>query len=90
LGIDSDVQYAEYESRAVGRGDLLILGTDGIWETRNPEGELFGKNRLREVIRSLGNRPVSEIAKALEEHLDMYRGRFNPEDDITFVLIRLK
>jgi sigma-B regulation protein RsbU (phosphoserine phosphatase) len=90
LGIDAETQYEEYQYEDVRRGDLLILGTDGIWETRNPAGELFGKDRLRGLIRALGNRPARDIAAAIEKTLDEYRGDATQQDDITFVAIRVK
>ncbi len=90
LGIDIDVQYVEYESNSLRSGDILLLGTDGIWETRNANDELFGKDRLRELIRGVSSHSAKEIAQEIEQQLDRYRGHANAEDDITFVLIRLK
>ena len=30
-----------------------MIGTDGIWESRNPAGEFYGKDRLRDLTREL-------------------------------------
>ena len=69
---------------------MLILGTDGIWETRNPEGELFGKDRLRDLIRKARGGSAREIAEAIEKTLDEYRGDATQQDNIMFVAIRVK
>src|SRR6185369_11951702 len=84
LGIDAETQYEEYQSE-IRSGDVLILGTDGIWETRNPEGELFGKERLRDLIRKARGGSAREIAEAIEKTVDEYRGHGTQQDDITFV-----
>jgi len=89
LGIFPEIEYQEYTSRALCPGDILILGTDGIWETRNPAGELFGKERLRDLIREMSGQSAKEMAEAIEKRLDEYRGTGSQQDDITFVLIRL-
>ena len=90
LGVVPDTEYEEYRSNSLAPGDIVILGTDGIWETMNQGGELFGKDRLRDLMREHSNEPVAEIAAALERTLDAYRGACTQMDDITFVVIRLK
>ncbi len=32
-------------------GQILLIGKDGIWETHNESGEMFGKKRLSTLIR---------------------------------------
>lgn len=32
-------------------GQVTAIGNDGIWETRNSAGEMFGKERLLRLIR---------------------------------------
>ena len=90
LGIAPDTQYEEYQSNDIHSGDILILGTDGIWEARNPAGEMFGKDRLRDAIRAHHTRPAAEIAQAIERALDEFRGTAVQHDDVTFVAIRVK
>jgi sigma-B regulation protein RsbU (phosphoserine phosphatase) len=89
LGIFPETAYAEFTSKSLCPGDILLLGTDGIWETSNPAGEMFGKERLRDLIREIASRTASEMAEAIETRLDEYRGAGSQNDDITFVLIRI-
>ncbi|WP_197446857.1 PP2C family protein-serine/threonine phosphatase [Tautonia plasticadhaerens] len=67
----------------------LLVGTDGIWETRSPDGVEFGKDRLREVIRDHRDAPSQQIADAITAALLDYRGDGHQDDDITFVLVKL-
>ncbi len=89
LGIMDDGQYDEYTASGLKAGDLLFVGTDGIWEMRNGSGEFFGKERLRKLLQKYHARPAAEIADLLEESLRQFRGDVTPQDDVTFVVARL-
>jgi hypothetical protein len=67
-----------------------VLGTDGLWEMRDPSGEMFGKDRLRDLMRHHRAEPVAEIAAAIEGSLDAFRAGGTQMDDVTFLVIRLK
>lgn len=90
LGIVPDTVYDEFRSESLLTGDIVILGTDGIWETRDRSGQMYGKDRLRDLMRQYRYESVSELARAIEDSLDMYRAGGTQMDDITFVVIRLK
>ena len=49
LGIFSNSSYKESE-RQIASGKIVVIGTDGIWETTNSSGEMFGKKRLQTII----------------------------------------
>ena len=38
LGIEPDWTYHEFSREGWSPGEVIVLGTDGIWETRNPQG----------------------------------------------------
>ena len=42
LGVDDDAVYDEARHPLI-PGNIIIIGTDGIWEARNLQGEMFGK-----------------------------------------------
>jgi serine phosphatase RsbU (regulator of sigma subunit) len=89
LGVDDDMTYDEYTRQGLAPGDLIVIGTDGIWEAVNPEGEMYGKQRLREVVRSNARAPLAGIADAIEADLRRFRGSAPQRDDITFVVVRI-
>lgn len=88
LGIETDINYLDYDIPGLNDGDLLIIGTDGIWDTRNDDGERFGKDRLREIVRTHIARPAAEVATLLEAELTTFRQNRPPVDDVTFVIVR--
>jgi sigma-B regulation protein RsbU (phosphoserine phosphatase) len=90
LGIDSDWQYQEHLSDALRPGDILVLGTDGIWECFNPNNEQFGKDRMRETIRAASKGSAEDIATAITDACTRWRGDREQDDDITLVVTKLK
>ena len=50
----------EQEIHDLKEGQVIFLGTDGIWEAHNPEGELFGKERLYNTIRENGTKSAGK------------------------------
>jgi serine phosphatase RsbU (regulator of sigma subunit) len=89
LGMIEDEEYEQYSYSGLGRGDVLVIGTDGIWEMANVNGQMFGKDRLRAIIREHHVRPAREIADVLESTLAVFRGPASAQDDVTFVVIKI-
>ena len=88
LGIFDDAGYVQSE-RDVLPGQILIIGTDGIWEMHNPEGEMFGKDRLKDIIRSHAGFSAAEIVHNIMSTLEQFRYPLKKEDDVTLVVIKI-
>jgi serine phosphatase RsbU (regulator of sigma subunit) len=89
LGVMEDTRYAEQTSAALRPGQVLFIGTDGVWEMPDAKGEQFGKDRLREVLRDHADRPADEIARVVRERLTTFRGDEKSVDDVTFVVVKI-
>jgi phosphoserine phosphatase RsbU/P len=89
LGVDAAIPYHE-SSAAIEDGQVLFIGTDGLWETSNEKGELFGKDRLKEVIRRHASQSAREILLAVHTAAEEFRGELKQEDDLTIVVIKLQ
>lgn len=81
--------FACYDSTPLqlSNGDVLLVYSDGLTEAENRQGEMFGEERVREILRKEG-RAGSEVLerKLLEAIEDFTQGR-SQTDDITFLLI---
>jgi sigma-B regulation protein RsbU (phosphoserine phosphatase) len=88
LGVDDTWSFEEKKYEAWTNGQIILIGTDGIWETENPQGEMFGKKRLREIIRQQRNQSSEEIVEAIIDALNNHRQSAPQQDDITMVVIR--
>jgi len=89
LGIDEDVTYREHVHGPVRPGQIMVLGTDGVWETVNAEGDPFGTERLRDSIRAAAEGSAREITDAVRRDLDAFRGSREHQDDVTLVIIKV-
>jgi sigma-B regulation protein RsbU (phosphoserine phosphatase) len=88
LGVDKDWRYDGNEKTGLITGQIVFLGTDGIWETRNLDGEMFGKERLNEIIRRSARKPAKEIQEEVLAELKKFRGSTVQDDDVTIVVIK--
>jgi sigma-B regulation protein RsbU (phosphoserine phosphatase) len=89
LGVVDDNAFEEYRRDSLPAGTILLLGTDGIWETANSAGEAYGKDRLRAAMRTARSGSADDVATAVESDLSAFRGEGNVLDDITMVVIKL-
>jgi sigma-B regulation protein RsbU (phosphoserine phosphatase) len=87
LGLDDGFEYEEY-SRSLRQGQIILIGTDGIWEMRCENGEMFGKKRLKAKIREYRDANARELIAAITCALNDFRGQTPPEDDVTMVVIK--
>jgi sigma-B regulation protein RsbU (phosphoserine phosphatase) len=89
LGVMDDTEYCERTFGPLKPGQLILIGTDGVWEMPNAAGEPFGKDRLRSVIRESSGKPAAEIVAAICDRLTHFRGDAKQVDDVTFVVVKL-
>ena len=89
LGLDPMATYGEHEHGPIVPGQVTLLGTDGVWETANAAGEMFGTDRLRDTIRATAGLSAREIAAAIRRDLDAFRGSHPYRDDATVVVIKV-
>lgn len=86
LGIDGSEEYADTQTQ-LEPGDTLILYTDGITEARNPQGEMFGEERLDQSATCKGS--AEQTLKSLLEGLDEFRAGRTLNDDMTLLVARI-
>lgn len=89
LGVMDDVTYLEHHRSGLCNGQIIAIGTDGIWEAFNISDEMFGKERLQEVIRNNAQKDASEILNAVYDELSRFTQGRKSEDDITLVVIKV-
>jgi sigma-B regulation protein RsbU (phosphoserine phosphatase) len=89
LGIFSNSRYEE-SKRQIDSGQIVVMGTDGIWETTNSSSEMFGKMRLRTIIRQHAASSAKDILNAVIVAVDQFRSRSEQEDDVTLVVVKIK
>jgi sigma-B regulation protein RsbU (phosphoserine phosphatase) len=88
LGVDDACPYLSGWRPGLVDGDVLLIGTDGIWETRNAFAEKFGKKRIGRILRNHHHLSSESILQAILKALEEFRGEGPLEDDITLLVIK--
>ena len=89
LGVEAGSQYEQNRQTDFSRGSIIVLGTDGIWETRNESGRMFGRPALYDVIRKHSEASADNIMEATFEKIKKFGKAGKPEDDVTLVVIKI-
>jgi len=71
-------------------GDVMVLYTDGITEAENESRQLYGMDRLCEVVRQNVDKSASNIRHAVIEDLRSHIGTQKIYDDITLLVLKQK
>ena len=80
-------RYDEKQAR-LDRGDMLVAYTDGIVEPENVYGEMFGEERLKDLLlRHAQSDPAELIARTMEAVVE-WTGSTELQDDMTMVIAR--
>ncbi|HXV20515.1 MAG TPA: SpoIIE family protein phosphatase [Desulfuromonadales bacterium] len=88
LGIMAEAAFEAGGSRVLQRGDILLVGTDGVWETEGPAGELFGIARLQQAVAGAAGGTAEEILVAVMAAVANFRGEPSPKDDLTLIVVK--
>lgn len=89
LGVDEDFEFVESIQDGLNEGHIILLGTDGIWEARNPQGEMFGKEALYAILRNSGDQAADIILERVIDGLTDFQQGAEAEDDVTLVVLKL-
>ncbi|MAB84098.1 MAG: hypothetical protein CMJ24_11800 [Phycisphaerae bacterium] len=89
LGLVAGTEYEEYVHQGLPPGSLLLVATDGIWEARREDGEMYGLDRLRGFLRSNASMNSQQLSDALCEEVAVFRGEVVQDDDVTYVIVKM-
>jgi phosphoserine phosphatase RsbU/P len=89
LGIFDEVQYDEWGVTLDG-GNILVFHSDGLAETANNEGQMFGMERLRVLVEKHHELTAAELADVLLNEVDWFSQNAPLSDDRTLVIVKVK
>ena len=90
LGIDDEVHFEESARKEAEGGQIILLGTDGVWETRNSRGEMFGRPAVCDLLRESGALNADQIVDRILHELQRYANGTKLQDDITLVVVKVE
>lgn len=86
IGLLPDRLYEAHE-RPLNPGETLVLYTDGVTEAFNRQHEMFGEERLAQIVRRHPGAPAQVLLQAIETELDTFYGQAPQTDDITLLVM---
>jgi len=78
-----------YQSRPfrLDQGDILVVYSDGLTDAENPAGEMFGDERLLDIIRQVAPSGSAALEVRLLKDIEEFTQGTPQTDDITFVIV---
>jgi serine phosphatase RsbU (regulator of sigma subunit) len=70
-------------------GATLLLYTDGMTDCRNPAGEAFGLDRIKEILAGLVDLNAQQVCDRLLETLQAYQDGSKQDDDVTLLAVHV-
>ncbi len=71
------------------KGDLIVVGSDGIWDARNSEDRMFGTQRFHAVLKESRSGSAQEICKSVISAVADFVGSAERYDDVTIVVAKV-
>jgi sigma-B regulation protein RsbU (phosphoserine phosphatase) len=88
LGVSETATYQKFD-RQIHPGQIIMMGTDGIWEAQSRQGEMFGKERFKDIIRHNAGLPAKDIIQAVIKEVDRFCHPLEKTDDVTLVVSKI-
>ncbi|MEE9429908.1 MAG: SpoIIE family protein phosphatase [Melioribacteraceae bacterium] len=89
LGAIKNFPYSLKES-FLEKGDTILILSDGLPELMNKKNEMYGYDRTKSEFHSVGEKKPEEIVDHLKTSASQWVNGNNPDDDVTFVVIKVK
>src|SRR6266852_5866703 len=71
-------------------GDTLVLFSDGVTEAMDPNEQMFGIARLKELLTGLPECPLEDIQKCVLESVENFARGAHQADDLTLLVVRYR
>lgn len=89
LGVNAHEIFTQHDAQIM-PGDLLVFYSDGVTEARNRNGELFGVERLIDLVETHSDLDPEELTLRLRAAVEIFSGSGTFADDLTCVVVKLK
>lgn len=88
LGINAALLY-QCGAATLGRGDLLLIFTDGLVEAEDDRAREYGEERMLPVVQTLQRGTAAEALQRIMSSVDAFVGLTRQHDDITCLVLRM-
>ena len=89
LGVDEAFVYRPNTRDGLEAGQIIVLGSDGVWEAQNPGGDFFGKQPLYDILRHHQTDSAKNLLQRILSELRRFQENRPPQDDVTLVIVKI-
>ena len=89
VGIDADHPYREYKV-PFEAGDIVCVFTDGIVEVENGEEEIFGRDRIANILEDSWRKGMAEIIDDLIKGVRRHSATGKMLDEVSIIAVKAK
>ena len=89
LGSTDSFDY-EVKEVKIERGDTIFLMSDGFPELLNKNGEMYGYDKVQNIFAEVADQSNDEIIEHLKKAASDWVEDEDPNDDVTFLLMKVK
>jgi sigma-B regulation protein RsbU (phosphoserine phosphatase) len=89
LGMFPNVSYEEINVAAE-PGDVIVFVSDGILDAENAESEMYGQERLSELLCSHREHAAQQIADTILADVSRFQGEQERFDDETIIVLKVR
>ncbi|MBU2510149.1 SpoIIE family protein phosphatase [bacterium] len=82
---DSRIQTISF---SINPGDLIILYSDGLTDTVNNQGEMYGETKLYSLLQESLALSAENVVKKIRKEISLFQGNADQNDDITMIALR--
>jgi sigma-B regulation protein RsbU (phosphoserine phosphatase) len=90
LGVNEEYSYQKTEKTGLAEGQIILVGTDGLWDTTNPNEEMFGKEPIYDIVRRNASAGAEEISDRIFRALSHFKEDSKAQDDVTLVVMKME
>ena len=89
LGAFDFIEYKPRQTR-LSSGDVVVMYTDGVTEAVNADNEMFGEDRLEELVRKCVSLTAEQIKQRILDEVIRFTRGLPQGDDITLIVLKMK
>jgi serine phosphatase RsbU (regulator of sigma subunit) len=83
---DRTLQEVEIKTKS---NQMFAFFSDGITEAMNEKDEMFGEDKLTEILKGKSNIRSTEVMNKVWSEVKLFRGATQPNDDMTMVIVKV-
>lgn len=89
LGVIPEFNADDVPPAHLGPGGMVCVVSDGISEAFAPDGDLFGTDRLADILTNAGMTHPSDVLKRIQTDVEAWQAGQEPKDDQTMVMAQI-